>query len=287
MDAVATDDDSNVLGMAVIGSSNGDSGEGGLWQYYRANYSDASIVLQNGVNGYHPEIFPWVNFPGNLSETGALLLRPQDRVRFVPRPNYFWSNLSKPHIIVKAWDLSLWQPEQENGLPIEQGYHSIDTDPFSSTVPSLASPVGRFSSATVLVSVSRFGCDDIIGSGLIHNPCCICGENGNGNVLSCDNGCGSDVIASPDQSYDSCDVCGGRDDSCLGCDFVPFSESTSQECAVCLSEVSIPTSNLGSVQYWNVSHLTDCSGTCFGTAIPDQCGVCSGGTSGHDFNSDM
>ena len=287
MEAVAIDDDSNVLGIAVVGSSNGDSEESGMWQYYRSNYSEASIVLQNGVKTYHPERFPWVNFPRNLSETSALFLRPQDRLRFVPRPSYYWSNASKPHIIVKAWDLSLWQPEQENGRPIEHSYHSIDTDPFSSAVRALSTPVGRFSFATVLVSVSRFGCDDIINSKLVHNPCCVCGEMGNGNAMSCEDGCGSDVAGSPAQLYDSCDVCGGLDDSCLGCDFVPFSEATPQDCAVCLSEVYIPTSNLGSVQYWNMSHLVDCSGTCFGIAVPDECGVCSGGTSGHDFNSDM
>ena len=287
MDAVAIDDDSNVLGMAVIGSSNGDSSDNGMWQYYRANYSDASIVLQNGVTTYQPEHLPWVNFPRSLSVPSALLLRPQDRVRFVPSPSYFWSNGSKPHIFVKAWDLSLWQPEKENGHPIEQSFHSIDTDPYSDAARSLASPVGRFSSATVLVSVSRLGCDAIINSRLVHNPCCICGGNGNGNGTSCEDGCVSDVLTSPAQSYDSCDVCGGHDDSCLGCDLVPFSESTLKECTVCLSEVSIPTSNLGSDQFWNMSHLVDCTGTCFGTAILDECDVCSDGTSEHDFNSDM
>lgn len=287
MMSVAMDDDSNVLGMAVIGSSNGASEADGVWQYYRANYSNPSVVLQSGVDIYHPVSFPWVNFPANLSETAALLLRPQDRVRFVPRPNYFWNNSSKPQIVVKAWDLSLWQPELENGRLIELGYHSIDTDPFSSAVRSLVSPVGRFSSPTVTVSVGRFGCDDVIGSGLVHNPCCVCGESGNGNVSTCEAGCGSDEARSPAQSYDSCDVCGGSDDSCLGCDFVPFSETAPQACTICFGEVSIPTSSLGSVQYWNVSHLTDCAGSCFGTAVPDRCSVCSGGASGHDYNTDM
>ena len=287
MTSVAMDDDSNVLGMAVIGSSNGPSEADGVWQYYRANYSDPSIVLQNGVTSYHPESFPWVNFPSSLSETEALLLRPQDRVRFVPKPNYFWNNSSKPHIEVKAWDLSLWQSQLENGRLFEQHFHSIDTDPFTTSVRSLVSPVGRFSTTTVIVSVGRIGCDDIIGSGLVHNPCCVCGENGNANASSCESRCGSQGAGSPAQSYDSCDVCGGDDDSCLGCDFVPFSEAAPQGCAVCLGEVSIPTSSLGEVQYWNMSHLIDCAGSCFGTAITDQCSVCSGGSSGHDYNSDM
>ena len=53
----------------------------------------------------------------------------------------------------------------------------------------------------MIVSVGRIGCDDIIGSGLVHNPCCVCGESGNANASS----------GLPAQSYDSRDVCGGND----------------------------------------------------------------------------
>ena len=31
----------------------------------------------------------------------------------------------------------------------------------------------------------------------------------------------------------------------------------------------------------------DCNGDCFGEAVDDSCGVCSGGNSGHDADSDQ
>jgi protocadherin Fat 4 len=271
-EAVATDDDSAVIGLAVVGLSNS-TPQLGVWQYYRSNYTDSSVVLIQSLTSYHPSEFPWVNFPTDLSDNSAFLLRPQDRVRFVPHPSYLWTNGSEePYFIAKVWDLSLWQ--QEGEVP-ELHYHGIDTDPFSDSLRSRVFPTGRFSEGTVQLSVGRYGCDGILGSGKTHDDCCVCDGGGAPCNISMD--------TTP--VHNNCSILNDITSS-LGCDFVPFSDSELQSCSECLSEISIPTPISSASQYWNESTLKDCNSTCHGSALVDSCGICSGGYSNHDYDSD-
>ena len=272
MSVVATDDDSRVLGMAIIGQSVPYPLQG-VWQYFRSNYTDWL------ADTYHPSLLPWANLPLQVSETAALLLRPQDYIRFVPRPDIFWGNNSNqlPHLLIKGWDLSLWQPQ--NGASAEIDFYYVNTDPYADDIRAKVNPIGRFTDGSIRLTVMRYGCDGEVGSGLIHDTCCVC--RGDGSSCS---GCSQ---TEEGLSYDACGECGGEGVGCLGCDLIPFSTSSESHCEACLSMVSVLTSNLNSSSgYWSQSNLVDCSGACYGSALIDECGVCSEGISGHSYNID-
>ena len=274
---VAIDDNSPVLGFAVVGISNGnhDNSVLGVWQYYRSNYTDSTVVLSLSTSIYHPSEVPWINLPSDVSENSAFLLRPQDRIRFVPHPSYLWSKSSPgaPYLLVKVWDMSLWQ--QGGEIP-ELHYYNVDVDPHSESLRSTVAPVGRFSEEIVKLTISRFGCDGISGSEQIHDECCVCGGGGSPCRVPTD----APVV------YNNCT---SLDDitSSLSCDFVPFSDSILRACSECLSEISITTPILSSSEFWNSASLKDCHDTCYGTALVDNCDICSGGHSNHEYNSDQ
>ena len=217
-----------------------------------------------------------MNFPPGILETQALLLHGNDRVRFLPRPGYFWSGTSIPSITVKAWDASVGSVEQHMK---ESSRMNINTDPFTDTQQSQYSPIGHFSTGTAIIRATRFGCDGVINSGMIHDACCMCGGSGAG-CAGCDGTTGSNKL------YDACDTCGGSETACLGCDFVPSSSTVAGSCEECVSSVNTPTGSGLQETTYPVTSFQDCAGACFGVGLVDDCGVCSGGNTSHRYNSD-
>ncbi len=254
--AIGGDVEQTSLGLAVVERT--DSARG-VWQYKRSNW-----LQSNSYSGL------WVNLPSNLSPTNAVLLHGSDTIRFLPYPEYFWNNRSTvvPNIRVKLWDMS----SSAHALPLTEALAiNVNTDPRVDTLQSLYRPIGLFSSNDVTVTAARIGCDGMVNSGLVHDACCVCGGTGMG-CAGCDGMEGSNTL------YDSCNTCGGSS-SCLGCDLIPFSGTSRGLCSECISTVTINSMP-------NIT-LLDCNGECYGTALLDDCGVCSGGNTSHAFNSDQ
>lgn len=254
---VSSDKNGDFLGMAIT-SYQAPLGQG-AWQYHSFDSYSQDI---------DPTRFVWFNFPPEVSDTRALLLHGSDRIRFVPRPGYFWSSTNgstPPSITAKAWDMTLGIPSNELSLL------NVNTNPNVDTLQSLTHPIGRFSVSTVTVAAIRYGCDGVPNSGVVHDVCCVCGGNGS----QCK---GCDSILGSKKMNDSCGVCGGRDISCLGCDFVPFS-NTSRSSLIC----GCVSNGATGVVYG----FADCHGDCYGTSITDDCGVCSGSSTGHQYDKDM
>lgn len=260
--------------MAVVGMP---STNGGVWQYHRGNWT----AQEDMSSQYNPDSNIWLNFPSNISEENALLLHGNDRLRFLPHPNYYWSASLSPSIAVKAWDNSLGQFSDISSNPTEVSTMTVNTNPLVDTIQSLHRPTGLFGSAVVMVTAARYGCDGVMNSALVHDQCCVCGGGGE-SCEGCDGTMGSNV------GEDACDVCGGAS-SCLGCDWIPFSGMEMGQCQVCLSQISIPTPDLMLPlnSRFSPSAFTDCRGDCHGNALLDDCSVCSGGRTSHDPNSDM
>ena len=214
----------------------------------------------------------WINFPAEISETRSILLHGNDKLRYIPRPHYYWQDSSSPTLTVKVWDGSEGAPGQH-----EISKMNINANPYVDTLQSLYNPVGYFSELSAVIEATRFGCDEIINSAKVHDSCCVCGGNGN-TCSGCDNTFGSNKV------YDSCDVCDGTDTTCLGCDSIPLSFSETSSCSVCISELNL---NSIVIESLNIStSFKDCSNMCFGEALIDDCGICSGGNTNHDYNSD-
>ena len=248
--------------MAVIGSADTSRG---VWQYQRFSWIEPGPLSNIDSNSD-----PWVNLPFQLSPTNAFLLHGDDRIRFLPYPEYFWNNDSMPlpYIQVKVWDMSV----SAYPLPLTEAFAiNVNTDPQTDTLQSLYRMIGLFSNDIVTIQAARLGCDGVVNSGLVHDACCVCGGAGE-NCNGCDGRRGSNTVP------DSCNMCGGTS-SCLGCDLIPFSGSEPGQCNECVSEINTWSSI-------NIT-LTDCNGDCYGTALLDDCGMCSGGNRNHTFNSDM
>ena len=268
---LAEDGDRDTLGMAVTAADS--AGEQGTWQYHRSNMGNATTDDYDTTRG------PWINFPPGISESKALLLHSYDWIRFVPKPHSFRTN-DPPSITVKAWDMSVSLPSSSSSSSSHEALlTSINTDPLVDTVQSLHSPVGLFSDDVAVIEASRYGCDDVINSGVTFDPCCVCGGAG-GSCAGCDGVTGSG------RSYDSCGVCDG-DGDCEGCDFVPFSYAQSGDCRECVSVYGVGGDLVMGVLEKVGEGVVDCDGVCFGSGVGDECGVCSGGDTGHQYNSDM
>lgn len=269
-----SDGDDNFLGVAVVGVSIPPTQ--GVWQYHRGNW----LVSEDLSSQYNPNSSIWVNFPpSTISETSALLLHGNDRIRFTPNPSYFWNNSSAtntnvPSIRVKLWDSTLGNLTLLN----ENSAMNINTSPLEDTLQSLTSPYGLFSDDVMTIEAARYGCNGVVNSALVHDACCVCGGRGE----AC-NGC--DGVRRSNVQYDSCDQCGGQS-SCLGCDFISFSGMEPGSCSECISSISIPTGDLTPATLYPSSTFMDCSSQCHGLALTDDCAVCSGGNTGHTFNSD-
>lgn len=272
----ASDAENDFLGMAIVRVMPTNRG---MWQYHRGNWT----VQEDDSLQYNRESNIWINFPSDISEARALLFHGNDRLRFLPRPEYYWENSTTniPSIAVKVWDNSLGHFSSISSPPTEVSTMTINTNPLVDTQQSLYRPVGLFSSTIVNITAARYGCDGVLNSALVHDQCCVCGGQG-GSCEGCDGVRGSNV------KPDSCDVCGGVS-SCLGCDWIPFSVTELRQCQVCLSQISVPTSELilGLDTQFSTSSFTDCNGDCHGNALLDDCEVCSGGRTSHDFNSDI
>ena len=271
----ASDDDGDHLGLAVVGMDN--SQVQGVWQYHRGKWNSSTTSSDQ----YNENRSVWLNFPSlPFSESNAFLLHGNDRLRFLPNPDSYWTNTgSPPTIQVKIWDSTLGgiqlQPPASEVFTV-----NINTDPLIDTFQSLNSPLGLFSDDVMVIEASRYGCDGVVNSGLVHDECCVCGGDGT-NCEGCDGVRGSNT------RRDSCDVCGGTASTCLGCDFIPFSGTGMGPCSECVSAVLIPTGDETRYTLYPNASFIDCDNQCYGAALLDTCGVCSGGTTSHSFNSDM
>lgn len=192
-------------------------------------------------------------------------------MRFIPKPSYYWLTTSAPNLTVKAWDTT----EGSSILrQTELSWMNINTRPYFNTTRSLSNSIGLFSSTTCTLVASRYGCNDVPNSALIHDACCVCGGDG----ATCD---GCDGVQRSNAKYDSCDICEGTGVTCRGCDYIPWSSTVSGSCKECISS----SSSNGSLIYPSDS-FKDCYGVCYGAAVVDECAVCSDGTTLHNYNSD-
>ena len=260
--------------MAVVGVSTRSSQ--GVWQYHRGNW----LINEDLSSEYNPNSSIWVNFPPSfeISETTALLFHGNDRIRFIPNPDRFWNSATSiniPSLRVKLWDSTLGN----NARPSEVSNMNINTSPFDDTLQSVTTPIGLFSDDVMTIEASRFGCDGVVNSGQVHDACCMCNMIG-GACAGCDGVRGSNML------YDSCDQCGGQFTTCRDCDFIPFSRPERRQCSVCITAVSLVTGDTTPSLLYPNSTFVDCSGQCFGEALNDSCSVCSGGNTGHSFDSD-
>jgi len=276
----AQDGDGDFLGLAVIAIN---STEEGIWQYYRANvtdYNEDSNYSSIFPAGYQPSRIPWVNFLPNISENNALLLQEIDRLRFVPRPNYYWSNSSNtsPLITIKIWDASI---NLHSTLSTELDLMNINTNPYEDTLQSVVNTVGLFSLEKVSVYATRYGCDGVVNSAVTFDACCTCGGDGR----SCP---GCNGVQDSNAVFDSCDTCLGNDLTCLGCDFIPYSDSVIGDCGECISEVEIDSELKEALSFTIVTtqDFIDCAGVCYGPALIDECSNCSGGNTSHNYNEE-
>jgi protocadherin Fat 4 len=238
--SVASDGDEGFLGMAVIHVVDGYGN--GVWQYTK-NYSSSA---------------EWINFPQNITFEDAFLLSATDGFRFIPKPSYYWTNSTTPQITIKVWDMSKGKP---NNL-------------YFTKANTTTNIIGLFSTANASIIATRYGCDNVVNSGSMHDVCCICGGTGDSCTASCDTLHGSNSM------YDSCEICGGNDDACIGCDKIPLSTSYVGICGEC---VSITSTNIS----LNQSLFQDCWGSCFGSAVIDDCGVCTGSSTGNSYNNNI
>ena len=274
----AQDGDEDFLGVAVIAIN---STAEGIWQYYRANISDYdsnnSLALPIG---YQPSKIPWVNLPLIISENSSFLLRGIDRLRFVPRPNYYWLNSSNtiPLITIKIWDASI---NSRSTLSTELDLMNINTNPYEDTLQSVVNQVGLFSLEKISVYATRYGCNGVINSAMTYDVCCTCGGNGR----SC---AGCDGVQNSNAAYDSCDTCQGDDLTCLGCDFIPYSSSQPGDCSECIGEAEIDRElrEASSFTIITITYFIDCAGVCYGPALIDECSICSGGNTSHSYNEE-
>ena len=273
---IADDRDGESLGVAVIKADS--AGGEGVWQYLRGNWSDIyqksySYLLDFDTT---PEKGPWINFPLGITESRALLLHPLDRIRYVPRPDVFWSSLP-PSVSVKTWDTSVGMPLLS--MANEAFLSAINTDPYTDTMQSLFYSIGVFSEDTAVVEAGRHGCDGVINSGLTFDSCCECGGTGE----SC---AGCDGVEDSGKLYGYCDECGG-DGGCGGCDLVPFSNSEAGSCKECVSVQSVRSDLVEMVRVEVETGMMDCESVCLGSGVTDECGMCAGGDSTHQYNSNM
>ena len=202
-----------------------------------------------------------MSFPPTVTDTRAFLLHGSDRIRFVPKPGYFWQE-NPPSLTVKAWDGTHGKVGDA-----ELSQMNINTNPLVDTLQSVHFPVGRFSDDVAHIHAVRYGCDGMLNSGVVHDSCCVCGGDG----LTCS---GCDSIPSSNEVYDSCFECAGQDTSCLGCDYVPFSMTLLSECGQCVFSALDSGSKTEPYVYSSTS-LQDCDKQCFGTSLIDDCGQCT------------
>ncbi|XP_065192145.1 uncharacterized protein LOC135823227 isoform X2 [Sycon ciliatum] len=264
----ASDLDGTPIGIAVTGTQ---SQQRGTWQYLlqedvvfnsitvgdvRAVASNTQKLLEHARSLNVSRTSRWLTFPTSLSEQRAHLLRPYDRVRFSPNPDYYWVTgpTNGPSLRVKFWDVVLGG---------KSGQMNVNTDCYTTlTNASDAPPCQAFSKSTVSILASRLGCDGVAGSANVHDSCCVCAGTGSSCI-------GCDGVSASNKVRDSCGSCGGDGSSCLACDSVPFSGHGSDDCGVCRGR--------------NTSR--DCHGTCFGSAVIDDCGQCVEGGTSRQYNS--
>lgn len=98
-------------------------------------------------------------------------------------------------------------------------------------------------------------CDEVpIGGQSVYDECEVCG----GDNTSC---AGCDGVPNSGLVFDECGVCGGNNSSCAGCDGEPNSGVVFDECGVCGG---------------NNSSCAGCDGAPNSGKVLDQCGVCDG-----------
>ena len=135
------------------------------------------------------------------------------------------------------------------------------------------------------------GCDNICNSGLVLDVCGVCDGNGipdgacdcDGNVLDVCGVCGG-------SGYNEFGCCGDATSDCLGtCSnedgyIGNVGNNGVDFCGVCGGQ------SLTNDPYCGLTSSTsccDCNGDPYGLAFEDDCGICSGGNSGHVQNSEQ
>ena len=120
------------------------------------------------------------------------------------------------------------------------------------------------------------GCDGVCGSEKIFDECGVCGGDGipadqcdcDGNIVDCNGVCNGPLLGTgvDEIGNDECGICGG--------DGIPEGECS------CNSINGTDTTGDGNPDDFT-PHILDCNDECNGTAVLDDCGECSGGSSGN------
>ena len=110
-------------------------------------------------------------------------------------------------------------------------------------------------------------------SGLVLDQCNVCGGT-NSTCLGCDGVPNSGAV------LDQCNVCGGNNSTCLGCDGIPNSALVLDECNVCGGDNSTCVGCDGVYYLTTPPKQVDDCGVCGGAnEDKDSCGVCGGDNS--------
>ncbi len=120
---------------------------------------------------------------------------------------------------------------------------------------------------------SCYDCTNEMGGLGIIDDCGVCSGGSSGHVVNSDMDCAGECFgpALPDD----CGICSGGNSG--------HEPNSDKDCAgECFG-----TSQLDSLGTCCQAEELDCAGICFGQAFPDDCDVCSGGTTGHEANADM
>ena len=131
----AQDDDSDVLGLAVLATPTCNNG---IWQY------------QNKATE------SWLNMVTSTSKTSALVVPSTGALRFSPKSTTYWATSTACTLSVKAQD----------GSGNAQGSDRLDVSGDGDN--------SAHSRATAIISATRLGCDDAEDSGAVFDQCCSC-----------------------------------------------------------------------------------------------------------------
>ncbi|NOZ08983.1 MAG: T9SS type A sorting domain-containing protein [FCB group bacterium] len=120
---------------------------------------------------------------------------------------------------------------------------------------------------------SCYDCAGQMGGFGVLDDCGICSGGTSDHVANSDMDCAGECFG--EALPDDCGVCSGgisghEPDSDMDCAGVCFGTAEADVNGLCCQNEEI-----------------DCAGICFGQAFVDDCQICSGGTSGHEANSDM
>jgi hypothetical protein len=304
----------DLAGAAIIGAwnciddSDGNCVEAGLWQYSLGG--DRRRGAEDSAD--------WFAFPSQVSEGAAVILPEAGFIRFVPNPNMVWNADDSKSIRLRyrGWDGSgNYRMRNADARYQSLGAFTAKTMDVSvlrppccgNTVEETYARMLSQPNSTIDLVAEDYGCDysapyqspSQIGGGGVVDLCGVCGGNdadkdcagvcfGTATINSCELCVGGSTGLATDAGEDCNGDCGG-DAEYDGCGVCAGGNTDVQankdvDCA----NVCRGTSRLVDADSEDVCQRVcgpptgqsyDCAGVCFGGALEDGCGDCSGHSS--------